>query len=111
MFGFKKYTLKNEKKANEEKLRNLHGREVRYASKRNSSTYEETVIGKNGEIVVSNDEFSLVCNNKIVFTSSIKNLNGSDLMSLDGMILTRNDKAEGTEEKIIVYYKYYRKVD
>jgi hypothetical protein len=111
MFGIKKYNLRNEKRSNEEKLRKLHGREIRYVSKRDSTTYVENVIGKNGEIVVTNDEFSLVCNNKIIFSSSIKNLCGSDMMSLDGMILTSYNNDIGADEKIIVYYKYYRKVD
>jgi hypothetical protein len=111
MFGIKKYSLRNEKRANEEKLRKLHGREIRYVSRRNSTSYVENVIGKNGEIVVTDDEFSLVCNNKVVFSSSLKNICGSDMMSLDGMILTRYDSDIDNEDKIIVYYKYYRKVD
>lgn len=110
MFWTKKYNFRKE---NEEKLRKLHGREVKYASKRDSLTYVEMVIGKNGIIDVTNDVFSLVCDNKIIFSSPIKDLMGSDLMSLDGIILTHNndDIGDCNEDEIMVYYKYYRKVD
>ena len=112
MFWIKKYKIKREKRENEEKLRKLHGREVRYASRRDSSTYTEMVIGKNGIIDVKNDLFSLIFNNKIVFSSHINDLSGSDLMSLDGIILTRinYDSGIGLEDKIVVYYKYHRRI-
>ena len=111
MFGFKKKKLNSEKKLNEEKLKKLHGREVRYASKRDSVTYVEKVIGKNGVIQVIDDIFSIVCNDKVIFKSPINDLWGSDLMSLDGIILTPGAEKPDTDNEIMVYYKYYRKVD
>jgi hypothetical protein len=111
MFGLKKLKQRNEKRWNEEKLRNLHGREIRYASKRDSVTYVEMVMGKNGIIHVENDNFSLICNSKTIFSSPIKGLYGSDLMSLDGIILTRYNESNQLQDEIMVYYKYYRKVD
>jgi hypothetical protein len=117
MFGLNKISLKKEKRENEAKLRRLHGREVKYASTRDNVTYGETVIGKNGIIEIIEDNFSIICQDKIIFKSTIKYLWGSDLMSLDGIILTRVDKELDSydeiesDDKIIVYYKYYRKVD
>lgn len=110
MFWSKKYKLKKEKKENEEKLRKLQGREVRYASKRDEITYVETVIGKNGVISIVDDIFSVICNDKIVFSSPISEVYGSDLMSLDGIILNYKDETTGKDVEIMVYYKYYRKV-
>lgn len=110
MFLFKKLTINKEKKLNEEKLRKLHGREVRYASKRDETTYVETVIGKNGIINVEDDTFSLICSDKVVFQSPLKDLMGSDLMSLDGIILTKTSADTKIKDEIMVYYKYYRKV-
>lgn len=111
MFIFKKYKLLKEKKANEEKLKKLHGREIRYVSTRDPISYGETVMGKNGVIDVSNEALSLICNEKIIFSCPIKDLYGSDLMSLDGMILSRSENGFESQDKVIVYYKYYRKVD
>ena len=117
MFGFNKISLKKEKRENEAKLRGLHGREVKYASTRDPITYGETVIGKNGIIAITEDNFTIICKDIIIFESPIKYLWGSDLMSLDGIILTRVDKELDSydeiesDDKIIVYYKYYRKVD
>ncbi|WP_055668872.1 hypothetical protein [Desnuesiella massiliensis] len=110
MFWSKKYKLKKEKKENEEKLRKLQGREVRYASKRDEITYVETVIGKNGVINIVDDIFSVICNDKIIFSSPISEVYGSDLMSLDGIILNYKDETTGKDVEIMVYYKYYRKV-
>jgi len=111
MFWIKKYKLKKEKKENENKLRNLHGQEVRYASIRDGVTYGETIIGKNGFIDVSDDIFSVICNDKIIFTSPLKDVWGSDLMSLDGIILYCENEEAYKDQEIMVYYKYYRKVN
>lgn len=111
MFSFKNLRLKNEKKENEEKLKRLNGREVKYVSRRNGITYEEMVMGTNGIINVSNNEFAIICSDKVIFSSPIKNLFGSDLMSLDGMILTHYDEYNKADDQLMVYYKYYRKVD
>lgn len=110
MFGIKSFSFKKEKKENEAKLRKLHGREIKYVTKRDSETYVEMVIGKNGVIDISDDLLTLVCDNKTIYSGSIKELYGSDLMSLDGMILTRSVSDSLDEDKIVVYYKYYRKV-
>lgn len=110
MFWSKKNNLRKEKKENEKKLRKLDGREVRYASKRDDITYVETVIGKNGIINVTDDMFSVVCGNKTIFSSPINDVWGSDLMSLDGIILSYKDKNTDKDIEIMVYYKYYRNV-
>lgn len=111
MFWRKRNDIK-ERKENEERLRKLHGREVRYASKRDFITNVEYVIGKNGVIAIENDVFLLKFNEKTIFESPIKQLWGSELMSLDGIILTK-DKivSDPSEKEVMVYYKYYRKVD
>ena len=98
-----------EKKENESRLRKLQGREVRYVTTRDSETYDETIIGKYGEINITNDEFNIVCDNKTIFSHPIYGLMGAELMSLDGIILTYEDENTSKEVKLIVYYKYHRK--
>lgn len=99
----------SEKVQMENSARKLHGKEIRYVSKRDSETYIETILGKNGMIDVKNDHLSIVCNEKVIFHHSIEGLMCSDLMSLDGVILSYIDE-NGEEVEVMVYYKYYRKV-
>lgn len=90
--------------------RKLKGKEIRYVSKRDSITYVETILGKNGVIDINeDDELSILCDNKVIFKHNIKGLISSDLMSLNGVILNYKDE-NGEENEVMVYYKYYRKV-
>lgn len=99
-----------EKKQLEAAARKLNGKEIRYVSKRDSITYVETILGKNGIVNISDDdELSIICDNKVIFSHSINGLICSDLMSLNGVILSYKDKNR-EENEVMVYYKYYRKV-
>lgn len=111
VFWMKRYKLKKEKDENEKRLRKLHNQEVRYASIRDINTNVETILGKSGYIDISDDILSIICNDKVVFKSSIKDICGSDLMSLDGMIIYHRNKALGENNELMVYYKYHRKVE
>lgn len=98
-----------ELKENEERLRKLHEREVRYVTARDLVTNIETIIGKYGYIKIEKDIFSIVCNEKLIFNHSIKGLQGSELMSLDGIILSYREQETGELVEVIAYYKYHRK--
>ncbi|SHJ18943.1 hypothetical protein SAMN05444401_2435 [Clostridium amylolyticum] len=111
MFWMKRYKLKKEKLENEKRLRKLHNQEVRYASIRDKNTNVETLLGKSGYIDIAEDTFSIICNDKVVFTSYINDISGSDLMSLDGMIIYHKNDALGENNELMVYYKYHRKVE
>lgn len=96
------------KKENIQRLLKLDKREVRYVSSRDSETNVEYVLGKSGIINIEGDIFSIICGDKKIFESSIYEMTGSELLSLDGIIITTKNK-DYTE--MIVYFKYYRKVD
>ena len=106
MFWSKK---NKEKKENEIRLRKLHRRELRYITVRDGITYNQSVIGKNGIITIVDDVLSITCGNKVIFSHALEGLIGSELMSLDGVILTYNDESTGEEVEVIAHYKYYRK--
>lgn len=95
-------------KENEQRLRKLHGREVRYVTTRDRITNVETIIGKYGVINIKEDEFFIICNNKLIFSNSIYKIDGSELMSLDGIILNYLDNS-GEKIEVVAYYKYHRK--
>jgi hypothetical protein len=102
---------KQEKKENEIRLRKLHEREVRYVSQRDEITYVERVMGKYGFINIIDDVFSINCDDKIIFSHPIEGLMGSELMSLDGIILSYVDENTKKTVEVIAYYKYYRKLE
>lgn len=111
MFFSKKLKIQKEQKDMETRLRKLEGREIRYVSERDDITYVERVLGKYGEINILEDIFSITCEDRVVFSHNIKGLMGSDLMSLDGIILSYFDESINKEVEVIAYYKYYRKLE
>lgn len=98
-----------EKKENEARLRRINDFEVRYVTNREPNKCGESIIGKNCVINVVDDQFNIRCENKIIFTHPIKNLKGSELMSLEGIILSYVDEKTREDVEIIAYYKYHRK--
>ena len=101
--------LQKELKANEERLRRTDGFEVRYVTTRDALTYGESIIGKYGYIKIENDIYKIICDNKVIFEHSLQGLMGSELMSLDGIILSYEDENTGELGEVIAYYKYHRK--
>ncbi len=98
-----------EKKENEARLRRINDFEVRYVTTRDPDKYGEVIIGKNGIINITNNQFSICCDNKVIFTHDLEGLQGSELMSLEGIILSYVDDNTGERVEIIAYYKYHRK--
>jgi hypothetical protein len=110
MFFKKMMEKRKERKENEMRLRKLHGWEVRYVTTINPETYVEYIIGKYGVInITEDDNFVIICSNKIVFSHSIEGLQGSELMSLDGIILSYTNEETGEFKEVVAYYKYHRK--
>jgi uncharacterized protein with PIN domain len=89
-FKSKKY---KEKKENEARLMRINNFEVRYVTTRDPNKYGETIK----------------CNDKIIFTHSIENLQCSELMSQEGAILSYIDVETGENVEVMAYYKYHRK--
>jgi hypothetical protein len=111
MFFKRRRNELKEKKENEIRLRKLHGREVRYASERDAVTNVEKVLGKYGFITIIDDIFTITCDDKTIFSHPIQGLMGSELMSLDGIILSYVESNTQKIVEIIAYYKYYRKLE
>ena len=91
----------------------LNGRRLRYVSERvpnpDTGAVEDVVIGKDGAIYVKNDELSVICGIKTLFRAYVPELTASDLMSLDGAVLTGLDLESGVERTVVAFYVYYRK--
>lgn len=88
-------------------LRSLHGRAVRYVTRRDPETYGETVLGKDGHINLTEAELIILCGGQEVFRRPLKALKGAELMSLDGFVL-RAAETEPDFGSVVAYYKYHR---
>lgn len=86
----------------------LNGRAIKYCSERIDGV--ENVVGKAGSLTVRNGEFLVFSSGDIVMRAKIEELNASELLSLEGVILNAPDYEHGGKERtIIAYYTYYRK--
>jgi len=91
----------------------LDGRRLRYVSERvpnpETGKIEDVVIGKDGVIYVKNDELSVICGIKTLFRAFVPELAASELLSLDGAVLTGFDLESGRARTVVAFYVYYRK--
>ena len=107
MFGFKK-----KKDPNADVLRQMDGREIKYVTQRlrkQDGTIKETILGKEGRIVVLNDEICVMCGTTDVFRCKIQEANYYMLLSGDGITVSGVNTINNIQMDIIVYYKYHRK--
>ncbi len=108
MFGFKR---KN-KNPNADVLKQMDGREIKYVTRRireEDGTIKELILGKEGRIVVLEDEICVMCGTTDVFRCKIENATYFMLLSGDGITVSGVNMLTNTQMDIIVYYKYHRK--
>ncbi len=109
-----KFIKRITKSKNENSLRfkkdmanHLNGRHIRYVTERED--YSDTVIGHEGCLAIHNDEFIVLSDGVVKFRVKIPEMTASELMSLEGVILSGPDiEHGGVYRTVIAYYKYYR---
>lgn len=80
---------------------------LRYATERDGDT--DSVIGKNGGFNIRNGQLIVSADNRVIFRCNIEEMTVSELMSLEGVIITAPDiEHERKVRTIICYYVYYR---
>ncbi len=80
---------------------------LRYATERDGDT--DSVIGKNGGFNVRDGQLIVSADNRVIFRCNIEEMSVSELMSLEGVIITAPDiESGGKIRTIICYYVYYR---
>ena len=94
-----------------EMAKKLDKRAIKYCSER-TENMGETIIGKNGMINLRDGELILLSSDQVVFRAKIEELKASELMSLEGVILSGKDLEHGgTERTVVAYYTdFYRMV-
>ena len=106
------FPARNEKsdRFRKEMAAKLDKRAIKYCTERQSDQ-SEAVIGKNGMINLRDGELILLSSEQIVFRCEIRELAASELMSLDGVILTGPDLEHGGAERtVIAYYTDFYKM-
>ncbi|MBE6671445.1 MAG: hypothetical protein E7593_04495 [Ruminococcaceae bacterium] len=85
----------------------LDGKHIKYVTERQN--YEDLVIGRDGCIAVRNGELIVLADGVEKLRVKVAEMQASELMSLDGVILSGPDLEKGGEYRtVIAYYKYYR---
>lgn len=85
----------------------LAGKHIKYVTERIDG--EDIVIGREGSLCLRDGELLVFASADILFRTPVERLAASELMSLDGVILSGPDMAHGgIERTVIAYYLYYR---
>ena len=85
----------------------IAGKHIKYVTER--INYEEVVVGKEGSLCLRDGELLVYASMDVIFRCKVSELTASELMSLDGVILTGPDGTrDGKERTVIAYYLYYR---
>lgn len=85
----------------------ISGKHLKYVTERIDN--EDVVIGKEGSICIRDGEVLVYASMDVLFRCPIAELDASELMSLDGVILSGPDSVHGGQyRKVVAYYLYYR---
>jgi len=87
----------------------VDGKPLKYVTKRADGSYDEAVIGKDGRICINDTHITIMCNGTLVFKALLSDVKLGELMSLEGVTIEETNKDTGETQKIVAYYKYYRK--
>lgn len=86
----------------------IHNRSIKYCSERLDDT--DVVVGKAGLVTVRDGELLVFSSMQLIFRGKVDETSMSELMSLEGVIISGPDYEHGGAERtIIAYYTYYRK--
>ena len=82
-------------------------RRLRYVTERIDDT--DLVIGRDGGFNIRGDEFIISADNHVIFRCLISEMQASELLSLEGAIITAPDLEHGGALRtVIAYYVYFR---
>ena len=94
--------------ARKERILRLHGLAIRYVTERVEDN--DNVVGRGGNISVRDGEFILFTSGDILFRAMTDDIDVSNLMSGDGIVITGPNTAEGGKVRsLTAHFVYYRK--
>ena len=91
-----------------ERARSLHGQVVKYVTERRNDN--EDVIGRGGALCLKGEDFIVDSSGDRLFVCKVKDLEASNLMSGDGVVIKGPNELEGGKMRTVtVHFVYYRK--
>lgn len=91
-----------------ERAKSLHGKAIRYVTEHRDGN--EDVIGRGGSLCLHGDSFIVDSSGERLFSCNVRDLEASNLMSGDGVVIKGPDALNGdTVRTITVHFVYYRK--
>ncbi len=85
----------------------ISNKRIKYVGEKKDGV--EEVIGKGGSISIRNDEILLFSSADVLLRAKIADMDASELLSKDGVIITAPDLEHGgIVRTVVVYYVYYR---
>ena len=106
LFGLKEKTTSRAYRI--EKAQKLHGLVIKYVTERRDDN--EDVIGRGGNLSLHGDELLVFSSGEILLRAKVTELDISELMSGDGVILKAPNLEEGGRVRTMTaHYVYHRK--
>ncbi len=91
-----------------ERAKSLHGQAVKYVTEQREGN--EDVIGRGGALALHGDDFIVDSSGDRLFVCNVRELEASNLMSGDGVVIKGPNSLEGGKIRTItVHFVYYRK--
>lgn len=97
----------NSRRYRMEMAKQICGHHVKYVTERRGDV--EEVIGRSGGLNLRDDELLVFASADVLMRCRVADMQASELLSKDGVIITAPDLEHGgTVRTIVVYYVYYR---
>lgn len=91
-----------------ERAKSLHGQVIKYVTERRDGN--DDVIGRGGSLALHGEDFIVDSSGERAFMCNVRDLEASNLMSGDGVVIKGPDSLRGGEIRTItVHFVYYRK--
>ena len=91
-----------------ERARSLHGQVIKYVTENRNGN--EDVVGRGGSLCLHGEEFIVDSSGERPFSCNVRELEASNLMSGDGVVIKGPDAQNGGRMRTItVHFVYYRK--
>lgn len=98
--------FKRKKDDTEKVLKRINGKLIKYVSSRDQNNVEQ-IIGRGGRLVVTDTQVAVNCEGKDVFCCKREDASVSELLSLNGVVIT--DNSDEKKRSVTAFYTYYNK--
>jgi len=91
-----------------ERAKSLHGQVIKYVTENRDGN--DDVVGRGGSLCLHGEEFIVDSSGDRLFSCNVRDLEASNLMSGDGVVIKGPDSLHGGKLRTItVHFVYYRK--